>query len=75
MWKKKELTNPLILDKAIGFTEQLERKIEETKEQLRETNSEEKKAQQEQKKVLDIQENHTINWTILIVLYKVQIIG
>ena len=47
----------------------------ETKEQLRETNSEEKKAQQEQKKVLDIQENHTINWTILIVLYKVQIIG
>lgn len=45
------------------------------KEQLRETNSEEKKAQQERKKVLDIQENHTINRTILIALYKVQIIG
>ena len=45
------------------------------KEQLRETNSEEKKAQQERKKVLDIQEKHTINRTILIVLYKVQIIG
>lgn len=61
MWKKKELTNPLIWIKRLDFTEQLERKIEETKEQLRETNSEEKKAQQEQKKVLDIQENHTIN--------------
>ena len=61
IWKKKELANPVDLDKAIGFTEQHERKIEETKEQLRETNSEEKKAQQERKKVLDIQENHTIN--------------
>ena len=48
-------------DKAITFAEQLERKIEETKEQLRETNSEEKKTQQERKKVLDIQENHAIN--------------
>ena len=38
---------------------------------LRKTNSEEKKAQQERKKVLDIQENHTINRTILIALYKV----
>lgn len=37
----------LIWIKQIGFTEQHERKIEETKEQLRETNSEEKKAQQE----------------------------
>ena len=59
--EKEGIDQPVDLDKAIGFTEQLERKIEETKEQLRETNSEEKKAQQEQKKVLDIQENHTIN--------------
>ena len=59
--EKEGIDQSVDLDKAIGFTEQLERKIEETKEQLRETNSEEKKAQQEQKKVLDIQENHTIN--------------
>ena len=58
--KKEGIDQSVDLDKAIGFTEQLERKIEETKEQLRETNSEEKKAQQERKKVLDIQENHTI---------------
>ena len=45
------------------------------KEQLNETNSEEKKAQQERKKVLDIQENHTINRTILSDLYEVQIMG
>ena len=49
------------LDKAIVLAEQLEKKIEEMKEQLRETNFEEKNAQQEWKKVLDIQENHTIN--------------
>lgn len=73
--EKEGIDQSVDLDKAIGFTEQLERKIEETKEQLRETNSEEKKAQQERKKVLDIQEKHTINRTILIVLYKVQIIG
>lgn len=48
-------------DKAIAFAEQLERKIEETKEQLRKINSEEKMAQQERKKVLDIQENCMIN--------------
>ena len=59
--EKEGIDQSVDLDKAIGFTEQLERKIEETKEQLRETNSEEKKAQQERKKVLDIQENHTIN--------------
>ena len=58
---KEGIDQSVDLDKAIGFTEQLERKIEETKEQLRETNSEEKKAQQERKKVLDIQEKHTIN--------------
>ena len=58
--EKEGIDQSVDLDKAIGFTEQLERKIEETKEQLRETNSEEKKAQQERKKVLDIQENHTI---------------
>ena len=46
---KKGIDQSVDLDKAIGFTEQLERKIEETKEQLRETNSEEKKAQQERK--------------------------
>ena len=73
--EKEGIDQSVDLDKAIGVTEQLERKIEETKEQLRETNSEEKKAQQERKKVLDIQEKHTINRTILIVLYKVQIIG
>ena len=73
--EKEGIDQSVDLDKAIGFTEQLERKIEETKEQLRETNSKEKKAQQERKKVLDIQEKHTINRTILIVLYKVQIIG
>ena len=59
--EKEGIDQSVDLDKAIGFTEQLERKIEETKEQLRETNSEEKKAQQERKEVLDIQENHTIN--------------
>lgn len=59
--EKEGIDQSVDLDKAIGFTEQHERKIEETKEQLRETNSEEKKAQQERKKVLDIQENHTIN--------------
>ena len=59
--EKEGIDQSVDLDKAIGFTEQLERKIEETKEQLRETNSEEKKAQQERKKVLDIQENRTIN--------------
>ena len=58
--EKEGIDQSVDLDKAIGFTEQLERKIEATKEQLRETNSEEKKAQQERKKVLDIQENHTI---------------
>ena len=59
--EKEGIDQSVDLDKAIGFTEQHERKIEETKEQLRETNSEEKKAQQERKKVLDIQENRTIN--------------
>jgi len=53
----------------------LSRKKQFFQKLLRETNSEEKKAQQERKKVLDIQEKHTINRTILIVLYKVQIIG
>lgn len=53
-FKKEGIDQSVDLDKAIGFTEQLEREIEETKEQLRETNSEEKKAQQERKKVLDI---------------------
>ena len=46
-FKKEGIDQSVDLDKAIGFTEQLEREIEETKEQLRETNSEEKKAQQE----------------------------
>ncbi len=41
--EKEGIDQSVDLDKAIGFTEQLERKIEETKEQLRETNSEEKK--------------------------------
>ena len=59
--EKEGIDQSVDLDKAIGFTEQLERKIEEAKEQLRETNSEEKKAQQERKKVLDIQENHTMS--------------
>lgn len=41
--EKEGIDQSVDLDKAIGFTEQLERKIEETKEQLRGTNSEEKK--------------------------------
>ena len=41
--EKEGIDQSVDLDKAIGFTEQLERKIEETKEQLRETNSEEKR--------------------------------
>lgn len=57
--EKEGIDQSVDLDKAIGFTEQLERKIEETKEQLRETNSEEKKAQQERKKVLDITRQHS----------------
>lgn len=59
--EKEGVDQSVDLDKAIALAEQLEKKIEEMKEQLRETNSEEKKAQQERKKVLDIQENHTIN--------------
>lgn len=59
--EKEGVDQSVDLDKAIALPEQLEKKIEEMKEQLRETNSEEKKAQQERKKVLDIQENRTIN--------------
>ena len=59
--EKEGIDQSVDLDKAIALAEQLEKEIEEMKEQLNETNSEEKKAQQERKKVLDIQENHTIN--------------